>query len=155
MELIKLQCSNELKSKVHAEGVSLLDFYKKYIECKRYPNFIKHAKKMVSVFGSTYACEQLFSSMKFIKSKLRTQLTDDHLQDVILALTEKKIGHKNTKTPPYVTSHQENSKPKTEFFFQSKLEDLPNPYGLNTSLDLAAGYFGKKCAGLCIGRRCR
>jgi len=39
---------------------------------------------MASVFGSTYKCEQVFSSMKFNKSKLRTQVTDEHLQDVVL-----------------------------------------------------------------------
>jgi len=36
------------------------------------------------MFGSTYGCEQLFSSMKITKSKLRTSLNDGHLQDVML-----------------------------------------------------------------------
>ena len=76
MELIKRQCSDELKLKFHAEGVLLLDFYKKYLECKQYPNLINHAKKMASMFGSTYVCEQLFSSMKVTKSKLSTQLNN-------------------------------------------------------------------------------
>ena len=87
MELVELQCSDELKSKFHAEGVLLLDFYKKYLECKQYPNLINHAKKMASMFGSTYVCKQLFSSMKVTKSKLRTQLNDGHLQDIILLAT--------------------------------------------------------------------
>ena len=34
MELVELQCSDELKLKFHTEGVLLLDFYKKYLECK-------------------------------------------------------------------------------------------------------------------------
>ena len=38
-----------------------------------------------------------------------------------------KVGHNNAKTPPLVTSPQENPKPKTEIFFQSKLEDFLNP----------------------------
>ena len=45
MKLVKLQCSDELKSKFHAEGVLLLDFYKKYLECKQYPDLINHVKK--------------------------------------------------------------------------------------------------------------
>jgi len=77
----------ELKSKFHTEGVLLLDFYKKYLESKQYPNLINHAKKMASMIGSTYVCEQLFSSMKVTKSKLRTQLNDGHLQDIILFAT--------------------------------------------------------------------
>ena len=39
------------------------------------------------MFGKTYVCKQLFSSMKVTKSKLRTKLNDGHLQDVILLAT--------------------------------------------------------------------
>ena len=87
MELVKLQCSDQLKLNFHAEGLLLLDFYKKYLECKQYLNLINHAKKMASMFGSTYVCEQLFSCMKATKSKLKTQLNDGHLQDIILLAT--------------------------------------------------------------------
>ena len=34
---------------------------------------------------------------------------------------------KKRKTRPLVTSLPENHKPKTKFFFQSQVEDLPNP----------------------------
>ena len=84
MELVELLCSDELKSKFHAEGVLLFDFYKKYLECKQYSNLINHAKKMASIFGTTYVCEQLFWSIKVTKSKLSTQLNDGHLQDILL-----------------------------------------------------------------------
>ena len=84
MELVELQCCNELKSKFHANDVLLLDFYKHHLKCEKYPYLINHAKKMTSMFGSTYVCEQLFSSMKITKSKLRTRLHDGHLQDVML-----------------------------------------------------------------------
>ena len=87
MELVELQGSDELKSKFHAEGVLLFDFYKKYLEYKQYPNLINHAKKMASMFGSTYVCEQLFSFMKVTKSKLRAQHNDGHLQDILLLAT--------------------------------------------------------------------
>ena len=91
MELVELQCSDELKSKFHAEAVLLLDFYKRYLECKQYSNLINHAKKMASMFDSTYVCEQLFSSMKVTKSKLRTQLNDGHLQYIFLLATSNLI----------------------------------------------------------------
>ena len=80
MEPVELQCSDELKSKFHAVGELLLDFYKKYLECKQWLNLINHAEKMASMFGSTYECEQLFSSIKVTKSKLRTQLNSGHFQ---------------------------------------------------------------------------
>ena len=41
----------------------------------------KVALKMKALFGSTYLCESSFSDMNLIKSKLRTQLTDTHLED--------------------------------------------------------------------------
>ena len=102
MELVELQCSDELKSKFHAEGVLLLDFYKKYLECKQYPNLINHAKKMASMFGNTYVGEQLFSSMKVTKSKLRIQLNDGHLQDILLLAT-------SNLTPNFINFQAKNN----------------------------------------------
>ena len=42
---------------------------------------------MASMFCSTYVGTQLFPSMKVTKSKLRTKLNDDHLQDVMFLAT--------------------------------------------------------------------
>ena len=84
MKSIELQCSNEIKPKFHWEHESLLDFYKKYLASKQYPNFVKHAKKMASIFGNSYVYKQLFSTMKLTKTKLGAQPTDEHLQDVML-----------------------------------------------------------------------
>ena len=82
LELIDLQCDESLKSKFHFESTA--DFYKKYIlPSGKYKN-MANAKLMMSLFGSTYACEQLFSKMKYTKSNLRTRLRDDHLDDVLL-----------------------------------------------------------------------
>lgn len=41
-----------------------------YIQLKTY------AFGLLSIFGSTYFCEQIFSNMNFIKSKLRSQLNN-------------------------------------------------------------------------------
>ena len=84
MELVELQCSDELKSNFHVQGLLLLDFYKKYLECKQYPNLSNYAENMASMLGSAHVCEQLFLSIKVTKSKLRTKLSDGHLQDVLL-----------------------------------------------------------------------
>ena len=94
MELIDLQ-SNDLvkeayKDLMHpkrANDNGLLEFYQKYLQDEEYPNIKNHAKKMASVFGSTYVCEQLFSKMKLTKSKMRTSLTDDHLNATLRLAT--------------------------------------------------------------------
>lgn len=51
------------------------------IEWKSLPNSFTSIKKLalslLTMFGSTYTCEQLFSSMNFIKSTLRNRLGTD------------------------------------------------------------------------------
>ena len=46
-----------------------------------YPHLRHHAQKMLFCFRTTYCCESTFSYMTQIKTKLRTQLTDVHLED--------------------------------------------------------------------------
>ncbi|PNF20389.1 hypothetical protein B7P43_G09706, partial [Cryptotermes secundus] len=58
-------------------------------------NFLKDLKirkgyySVHSCFGSTYLCESAFSYLKMTKSKQRSNMTDEHLQDCMkLALTQ-------------------------------------------------------------------
>lgn len=48
-----------------------------------YINMKKYAFGVLSIFGSTYLCEQVFSSMNYIKSKYRSRLTDESLQSCV------------------------------------------------------------------------
>ena len=50
---------------------------------QNYMNMEKYALGVLSSFGSTYLCEQVFSSMNFIKSKHRSRLTDESLQSCL------------------------------------------------------------------------
>eukprot|EP00795_Rhopilema_esculentum_P009777 gene9777-biopygen2745 len=46
-----------------------------------YQGLVQHAKKMCCMFGSTsLLCESLFSKMKHAKSRLRSRMTDQHLE---------------------------------------------------------------------------
>ncbi|XP_067936955.1 EPM2A-interacting protein 1-like [Watersipora subatra] len=76
MELIDLQADKRLKQHFSHE---LIEFYHDFFSAGTYPALHKHALRMVSLFGSTYLCEQFFSRMKHTKSKYRTGLTDEHL----------------------------------------------------------------------------
>lgn len=87
MEIINLQCNNELKQ-VH-QTISKIDFYNKYITAENYPNLRLFAQKIVSAFGSTYVCEAFFSKMKFNKSKFRSLLTDENLESQLRCATTK------------------------------------------------------------------
>ena len=53
------------------------------------------AVALLSVFGSTYLCEQIFSHMKFILSSNRSRLTEDHSE----ACVQLKIARYN----PHIT----------------------------------------------------
>ena len=43
------------------------------------------AKIVLSMFSSTYSCEQTFSAMKYVKNKMRSALTCDHTSELIKA----------------------------------------------------------------------
>ena len=83
MELNELQSNEFYKSKLGAAGTSVIEFYMKYLnKSKSFPDLIDHTKKFICIFGNTF-CEQLFSKMKYIESKLQSKLPDRHL-DLLL-----------------------------------------------------------------------
>jgi hypothetical protein len=92
LELIELQCSEDLKQRFHE--TPLLQFYQNIFPRNRFPQLAKRAMRILSLFGSTYVCEQLFSKMKFIKSKYRANLTDEHLEGLLRL--------NSTNTPPNI-----------------------------------------------------
>lgn len=79
MEVIELQCNTVLKTKY--DDVGIPEFYK-YLGSS-YPKYKNHCAKILSMFGSTYVCEQLFSVMKLNKTKHRSQLKDSRLNSVL------------------------------------------------------------------------
>jgi hypothetical protein len=69
MELIEIQSNTDLRNAFFTVTIDI--FYKSYVCLKIYPLLIKNAKQMMSLFGSTYVCEQLFSNIKLIKNEHR------------------------------------------------------------------------------------
>ena len=65
MDLNELQGDMDTK-RGYSEN-SLVDFYK-FCVCGKFPNLACHARKMISIFGSTYCCEQFFTKMKLTKN---------------------------------------------------------------------------------------
>ncbi|UYV66761.1 hypothetical protein LAZ67_4002786 [Cordylochernes scorpioides] len=88
MEVIDIQCYSDLKAKFIEVGVS--EFYK-YLPA-RFENTRRLAYEIMSMFGSTYRCEQLFSLMKGNKSPIRSRITDVHLGSVLKLITANKIS---------------------------------------------------------------
>ncbi|KAK0137595.1 General transcription factor II-I repeat domain-containing protein 2 [Merluccius polli] len=78
-ELIELQCSDTLKSKYDAVGAAQFP----HLIPDTMPQLHTQAVQMLSMFGSTYLCEQLFSSMKMTKTSHRSRLTDEDLCSIL------------------------------------------------------------------------
>ena len=77
LELIDLQSDYSLKKMFHEK--ILVDFYSS-LSAEKFPCTKKFGGKILSIFGSTYICEQSFSCMKINKNKHRCSLTDVNLQ---------------------------------------------------------------------------
>ncbi|XP_045442552.1 general transcription factor II-I repeat domain-containing protein 2-like [Pipistrellus kuhlii] len=88
MEVIEIQCDSNLKAKFSEVGVP--EFYK-YLPA-RFENTRKFAYEIISMFGSTYLCEQLFTVMKGNKSPVRSRISDVHLGSVLKVITANKIS---------------------------------------------------------------
>lgn len=71
----RLQCEDEWRGR--HQQLSLVDFYRQ-LDKARFPEMRTFAKKILSLFGSTYLCEQTFSVMNLNKC-----LSDSHLRDIL------------------------------------------------------------------------
>ena len=87
LEMIDLCEEDQLKPALR-EGT--IEFWKS-VPMKQYPNVKRAALKILAMFGSTYVCESVFSTLKLVKSKHRPVLTDTHVKELLrLATTEYK-----------------------------------------------------------------
>ena len=80
LELIDLQCDSTLKEKFQSESI---DKFHTLLNPSKFANLRKMAMKQLILFGSTYICEQTFSTMNINKTKLRSNLTDVHQQSLL------------------------------------------------------------------------
>uniref|UniRef100_A0A3B1JWU0 HAT C-terminal dimerisation domain-containing protein n=1 Tax=Astyanax mexicanus TaxID=7994 RepID=A0A3B1JWU0_ASTMX len=106
LEIIELNCSTAMRTK-HRE-MPLLEFYQS-LDREQFPNLFANAQKWISMFGSTYICEQMFSLMKLNKSPLRTRLTDENLQAVLRLATTSLEPDINQLVSERTSSLQQNT----------------------------------------------
>jgi hypothetical protein len=86
LEYIQLQCDEHLKDEI--TNVDLKEFYS-LLPKEKFPKIRSFAYQMFSLFGSTYVCEQVFSTMNINKSKYRSRLGQHHLTSVLKVSTSK------------------------------------------------------------------
>ncbi|XP_077576088.1 general transcription factor II-I repeat domain-containing protein 2A-like [Stigmatopora nigra] len=87
LEMIDLCEEDQLKPALR-EGT--IEFWKS-VPMEKYPNVKQAPLKILSMFGSTYVCESVFSTLKHVKSKHRSVLTDTHVKELLrVATTEYK-----------------------------------------------------------------
>ena len=73
---------------------SKIEFWKLVSESK-YLNLKKTACYLFSIFDTTYCSESLYSTMKFMKSKHHSQLTNQLIEYLCTALTNSMPNFKN------------------------------------------------------------
>src|SRR6218665_1414575 len=79
----------DIQSHSDFDGIfsKLLTFYAKYVSEETSPNLVRLALRNISLFGSSYCCEQLFPIMKNVKAKSRSLRSDEHLSGVLTTAT--------------------------------------------------------------------
>ena len=63
------------------------DIYDIWRYVSKYPVLQENARKILTIFSTTYCCESAFSHMNNIKSSQRTSLTDIHLEESLILRT--------------------------------------------------------------------
>ena len=92
-EVSALQTSLEMKS--HYRPAQKFDVFWKLVPTATYPILHHIASKVLVLWGSTYCCESIFSTMKYVKSSYRSSLSDAHLDNVLrIASTDRKPAYK-------------------------------------------------------------
>lgn len=81
IELLELLENEDLKQFIN-NCPSILEFLK-HIFILKYPNIKNCAVKLISILGTTYSCKSLYSTMKIIKSKYRSNLSNSHLTELL------------------------------------------------------------------------
>ena len=88
MELIDLKTNSFLKMKFDElfpdqNASDIINLWHS-LPSEHFPELRKYAKSYICRFGTTYRCDQAFSSIKLIKSKTRSRITDSNLKNYLL-----------------------------------------------------------------------
>lgn len=89
LALLELQSDTYLTVSSEVNRTDPLLMWKSISSFQPYRVLCSIAKKVLSMFGSTYRCEAAFSAMKGIKSKDRNRITDGNLKHCVRAATTK------------------------------------------------------------------
>jgi hypothetical protein len=91
LSLLELQSDLYLSTSSNVFRKDCISMWKTISAFPAYNVICDVARRVLSMFGSTYRCESVFSAMKGIKSKERNRITDTHLMHCLRAVTTKYI----------------------------------------------------------------
>lgn len=89
LALLELQSDMFLNSSPDVDRADCLSMWKAISAFPSYAVVCNVAKRVLSMFGTTYRCEAAFSEMKAIKSKERNRITNANIEHCVRAVTTK------------------------------------------------------------------
>lgn len=87
MNIVDLQSNSTLKT-AFKESTDLIQFYGG-LSSENFKELKKFAQQIITMFGSTYLCEQTFSILNYRKNNNCSRLTDEHLDAILRVSTTK------------------------------------------------------------------
>ena len=109
MELIELRCTDTMKEEYERVGA---DEFAGFIP-DTMTELCIHAAQTLSMFGSTYPCEQLLSFMEFNNTSHRSHLTNEHLHSIL------RFSSAQSPTPNIDVLVQDETPPSIRFSLSS------------------------------------
>ena len=65
----------------------VLKFWSRSCTYQKYPALFDLGIRLLTMFGSTYICESIFSNINYIKNKHRNRLNQEHLENLLMVAT--------------------------------------------------------------------
>ncbi|GFS61896.1 general transcription factor II-I repeat domain-containing protein 2 [Trichonephila inaurata madagascariensis] len=80
LELIEMQKDQALQLKYKSKPITEIW---KFVPESKYPELKNAACRIILIFGTTFLCESFYSTLKFVKYKHRSVLTNQYLEELL------------------------------------------------------------------------
>ena len=94
-----LDLQHEFAIKTEHQSQSTVEFWKQ-VSVDKFPALRQTSQRLLCILGTTYSCESMYSAIKYVKSKNRAVLTNQHPKELLMTATtcyESNLKNRNTQ----------------------------------------------------------